>query len=191
MTTPHEFPPPPSGPGADATQNPYGTPSSSYGAAPTGYPAAPSGYPAAPPAGNDITPAGYGAYPVAAGSYNGAVQNGPSGLTRSPITVFLLPFVTFGIYSLVWYYKINVELKNFNQSIQVNPVNMILLVLFVPFFSIFSIFYTGQRIQQAQAAAGLPASTSPGIGVLLALVIGGHSFYYQDALNNLWQYRQA
>lgn len=172
MTTPNEFTPPPSGPGADAAKSPYGAPSSSD--APSAYPSA---YPAAPQA--------YGA------PQGGFGSNGPSGLTRSPIGVFLLSIVTFGIYGMVWYYKINVELKNFNQSIQVNPVNMILLSLFVPFFFIFSIFYTGQRIQQAQTAAGLPATASPGIGVLLAIVIGGHSFYYQDALNNLWQYRQA
>lgn len=178
MTTPDAFTPPPSGPGADLEKSPYDAPSSSFASAPDGYPAAPSAYPAAPMA-----------YGAPQGGYAGA--NGPSGLTRSPIVVFLLPLVTFGIYAYVWYYKINVELKNFNPAIQVNPVNMILLSIFVPFFFIFSIFYTGQRIQQAQAAAGLPATASPGIGVLLALVIGGHSFYYQDALNNLWQYRQA
>ncbi|PFG34592.1 DUF4234 domain-containing protein [Sanguibacter antarcticus] len=105
--------------------------------------------------------------------------------------VFLLPLVTFGIYGLVWYYKVNVELQSFNRSIQVNPVAMILLSIFVPFFMLCSVFATGQRIQQAQAAAGLPATTSPGIGALLLLVIGGHSFYYQDALNTIWQYRQA
>lgn len=168
MTTPNAFTPPPSGPGADLDKSPYGAPSSSYSGAPA-YPAAPVGY----------------------GAPQGASGNGPSGLTRSPVGVFLLSIVTFGIYGLVWYYKINEELKNFHPSIQVNPLNMILLSLFVPFFFIFSIFYTGQRIQQAQTVAGLPATASPGIGVLLAIVIGGHSFYYQDALNNLWQYRQA
>lgn len=184
MTSPNDFTPPPSGPGADYS-------SAGYGAAPA------AGYEAAPAAGYAATPgyaapeAGYSAYPVATTPYPGAYQNGPSGKTRSPIGVFLLSIITLGIYGIVWYYKVNVELKNFNSSIQVNPTNMILLYIFVPYFAIFSIFYTGQRIQQAQAAAGLPSTTSPGIGVLLAFLIGGHSFYYQDALNSLWQYRQA
>ena len=163
MTTPNNFTPPPSGPGADHA-------SAGYGADPASV---------------------YGAYPVATVPQPGAYQNGPSGLTRSPISVLLLSIITFGIYGIVWYYKINVELKNFNSSIQVNPTNMILLCIFVPYFMIFSIYSTGQRIQQAQAAAGLPTATSPGIGALLAFVVSGHTFYYQDALNSLWQYRQA
>ncbi|WP_175558974.1 DUF4234 domain-containing protein [Sanguibacter gelidistatuariae] len=163
MTSPNDFTPPPSGPGADYS-------SAGYGSAPA---------------------TGYGAYPVATTPYPGAYQNGPSGKTRSPIGVFLLSIITLGIYGIVWYYKVNVELRNFNSSIRVNPTNMILLYIFVPYFSYFSIYCTGQRIQQAQAAAGLPTNTSPGIGVLLTFLIGGHTFYYQDALNSIWQYRQA
>ena len=178
MTTPNAYTPPPTGPGAD-----YSATGSEAAPGGYGYDAAPAGYGAPTP--------GYDAYPVATVPQPGYYQNGPSGKTRSPIGVFLLSIITFGIYGLVWYYKVNVELKNFNPAIQVNPVNMILLCVFVPYFMLFSVYYTGKRIQQAQASAGLPSATSPAVGVLLAIVIGGHSFYYQDALNTVWQHRQA
>lgn len=181
MTTPNPFTPPP-GPSVDPSLGYGSTPAPAYGSAPA------DGYASAPATGYESSP-GYGAYPVA--TTQQSYQNGPSGLTRSPIGVFLLTIVTFGIYGIIWYYQINTELRNFNSSIRVNPTNMILLCLFVPLFMVFSVFYTGQRIQQAQAAAGLPAATSPGTGVLLAILIGGHSFYYQEALNSLWQHRQA
>ena len=135
-------------------------------------------------------PDAYAAYPVATTQQSPAYQNGPSGKTRSPIGVFLLTLVTFGIYGLVWYYKVNTELKNFSPSIQVNP-GLAVLSLFVPVVSLVSIYNTGKRVQQAQAAAGMQPTTSPVIGLLLGWFIYGHSFYYQDALNTVWQYRQA
>lgn len=162
MTTPNAFTPPPTGPGYDSST--------------TGY--------EAPPA------EGYAAYPVATTTQPGYVQNGPSGKTRSPIAVFLLTLVTCGIYGLVWYYKINAELRNFSPSIQVNP-GLAVLSLFVPVVGLVSMYNTGTRVQQAQAAAGLPASCSPIVGLLLGWIISGHTFYYQDALNTVWQHRQA
>lgn len=177
MTTPDPYS---SAPQSAGTQpSPYGSGKAPFDA-PSGaaYPGAPSAYPAAP-----------SAYPSGGQVTQG--QNGPSGKTRSPIGVFVLSIVTFGIYGLVWYYKVNVELRDFHPSIRVNPVNMILLSIFVPFFFIISVFFTGERVLQAQRLAGLPGATSPAIGLLLAFLIGGHSFYYQDGLNSIWQYRQA
>ena len=43
------------------------------------------------------------------------------GKTRSPFGVWVLTFVTLGIYGLVWHYKVNRELRDFHPSIQVNP----------------------------------------------------------------------
>lgn len=161
MTTPNTFSPPPTGPGSDV-------PSTDASGAPDGY----------------------AAYPVATAQQPVLFQNGPSGKTRSPIGVFLLWFVTFGIYGFVWHYKVNTELKNFSPSIQVNP-GMAVLALFIPIANYVSIYNTGKRVQQAQAAAGMQPTTSPVIGLLLGWVIYGHTFYYQDALNTVWQYRQA
>lgn len=183
MTSPNDFTPPPSGPGADYSSAGYGAaPVASYDAAPAAGYAATPGY-AAPEA-------GYSAYPVATTPYPGAYQNGPSGKTRSPIGVFLLSIITMGIYGMVWYYKINTELRNYNSSIQVNP-GMAVLALFVPIVGFISIYNTGKRIQQAQTASGNQPTCSPVVGLLLGWIIYGHTFYYQDSLNSVWQYRQA
>ena len=161
MTTPNAYTPPPAGPGFESSPNGYGAPAD-----------------------------GYAAYPVATTPQPLPYQNGPSGKTRSPIGVFLLGFVTFGIYWLVWHYKLNTELKNFSPSVQVNP-GLAVLALFIPIANLVTIYNTGKRVQQVQAAAGMQPTCSPVVGLLLGWIIYGHTFYYQDALNTVWQYRQA
>ena len=43
------------------------------------------------------------------------------GKTRGPVVVWLLSAVTLGIYYLVWWYKINREVRDFDPSIEVSP----------------------------------------------------------------------
>src|SRR5690606_12821203 len=43
------------------------------------------------------------------------------GKTRSPLGVWLLALITFGVYGLVWYYKVNRELRDYNGQIEVSP----------------------------------------------------------------------
>lgn len=114
---------------------------------------------------------------------------GPHGLTRSPIVVWLLlPLVTLGIYSLVWHYKINRELRDYHPSIQVNP-GLSLLALFFPIASWVTVYNTGKRIAQAQQLAGLGSQCSGGLGIVAAFFFGLHAIYYQSQLNRLWAQR--
>lgn len=43
------------------------------------------------------------------------------GKTRNPWGVWLLSLITIGIYPLIWYFKINKELRDFDPSIDVQP----------------------------------------------------------------------
>ncbi|MGH2760793.1 MAG: DUF4234 domain-containing protein [Actinomycetota bacterium] len=107
---------------------------------------------------------------------------------RNPWGVFLLGFVTVGIYTLVWWYKINNELRNNGQR---NDPTLALLALslgaivIVPLFV--SYYRTADRIRQAQETTGASHRMVPWLGLVLVLLISGFAVvYYQSQLNKAW-----
>jgi hypothetical protein len=110
------------------------------------------------------------------------------GKSRGPFAVWLLSLVTLGIYGLVWYFKINRELRDFHPSIQVKP-GLALLALFVPIAGWVSIYNTGKRIGQAQQLAGLGTACSGGLGLVAAWFFALHMVYFQGQLNRVWNGR--
>lgn len=129
-----------------------------------------------PPA--EMTPA---AFPgtVAGGSDRRA------GKTRGPWIVWLLSLVTFGIYGLYWYYKVNDEVREYDGSIEVSP-GVALFAQFIPIANLVSLVKTGGRIAQAQTTAGRSERCSGGIGFLLIFLAGTWIVYYQSQLNKVW-----
>jgi len=115
---------------------------------------------------------------------------GRTGKHRNVILVWLVwPIITLGIYSLVWWYKINRETHDFDRRIDVSPGVAVLAilpgaVLLVPPFV--TTFRTGKRIRQAEVAAGVPNPISPGLGLLLSFILSLHVIYMQSHLNELW-----
>jgi hypothetical protein len=108
---------------------------------------------------------------------------------RNPFGVWLgLPIITFGIYGLVWYYKVHNELANYDRRIP-NQATGALLSLF---FGVFTLYIwpimtwvkLAGHISQAQRAAGLQPSCSGGMGFLLGL-FGFGTLYYQFELNKV------
>lgn len=101
-----------------------------------------------------------------------------------------LPLITLGIYHLVWYYMIHAEMKEFDpRETKISPVGSLLTVLFggllcgIP--PLVSYSNTGKRIANAQRAAGLPQTCNPVVGLLLMLVLGLGTLYYQGELNKI------
>jgi hypothetical protein len=112
---------------------------------------------------------------------------------RNPFLVFVWSLVTFGIYYLVWYYKINRELRD-AAGTNVSPIVALLavsvgwIIIVPPFVSWYRTF---TRIADAQRAAGIGTEANPILGFILYVVavffLPVEVLYAQDELNKLWR----
>ncbi|MFC8178721.1 DUF4234 domain-containing protein [Rhodococcus sp. NPDC057297] len=109
--------------------------------------------------------------------------------TRNPFAVWIgLPLITLGIYHFVWYYKIHREMAEFDRRRNVpvaGPMLVILLLGWTVIAPLVSYFNTGNRIKDAQRAAGIEPTCSPVIGLLLCFVFGLQTLYYQIQLDKI------
>src|SRR4029077_4120576 len=113
---------------------------------------------------------------------------------RNPWAVALLPFITLGIYHLVWWYKINKELKAFGESrgydLGRSPTNSLLalfpgfIILIPPLVS----YWRGtKRVQGASALVGREP-VNGWLALVLYLFISPAMFaYLQVSLNHVWE----
>lgn len=109
---------------------------------------------------------------------------------RHPFGPLGLGIITLGIYTLVWYYKINKELYDYTG--EGSPTTSLLAVLIgwviiVPPFV--SMYKTGDRIAAAQAKAGLADRIVPALVLVLAIIPIANffwAFYVQKNLNDVW-----
>jgi len=110
----------------------------------------------------------------------------PIGKKRNAGVVILLGFVTFGIYNIVWYYKINNEVKLRDKSQKVSP-GLAVCALFIPIVNLVSFYNTANRIKLMQKADGSNDLISPGAALLWIILFGiGYPIYIQGSLNNHW-----
>jgi len=109
-----------------------------------------------------------------------------AGMKRSAWGVWWLSYLTFGIYYLVWYYKINRELAEFApHAVRVNPT-LAVLSQFVPIVSWVSLANTATRLNAAAASIGSPVHVSGGMTVVSSWWFGSQTRYLQRRLNTLW-----
>ena len=110
---------------------------------------------------------------------------------RGPVAVWLgLPIITFGIYHLVWYYKIHRELQEYDRRLSLSPGGSVLVLIFLGWTVVaplVSYLNTGKAIANAQRAAGLPVTCSPATSCWLVLVFGLNTLYMQEQLNRVTQ----
>ena len=112
---------------------------------------------------------------------------------RSPWAVASLPFITFGIYHLVWWYRINRELCDFgdanNIDLGTNPL-LSMLALFPGAFIIVPplvSYWNGTKRIQAAAIEGGTEPVNGWIALVLYIVIAPAFWaYLQVSLNELW-----
>ena len=112
---------------------------------------------------------------------------------RSPWAVALLPFITFGIYHLVWWYRINRELRDVGHANGIdlgqNPTSSLLalfpgaLIIIPPFVS----YYRGtNRVIGAARLTGTEP-VNGWIALILFIVIQpAYWAYLQSSLNMAW-----
>ena len=112
---------------------------------------------------------------------------------RNPFLVFIWSLVTLGIYYVVWYYKVNRELRD-AAGASVSPVVALLaitvgwIVIVPPFVSWYRTFV---RIAEAQRAAEVTNEVNPILGFILYVIavffLPLEVIYAQDELNKLWR----
>jgi Domain of unknown function (DUF4234) len=113
---------------------------------------------------------------------------------RSPWAVALLPIITLGIYHLVWWYKINKELKEYGEAkgydLGQSPTNSVLALfpgglIIIPALIT---YWNGTKRVQGAAKLGGKEPVNGWIALLLYLFIApGLWAYLQVSLNQLWE----
>ncbi len=113
---------------------------------------------------------------------------------RNPWAVALLPIVTLGIYHLVWWYRINKEMKAFGESrgydLGRNPTNSLLALfpgglIIVP--ALISYWNGTKRVQGASALADREP-VNGWLALVLYLLLSPAMFaYLQVSLNHVWE----
>ncbi|MCU0309022.1 MAG: DUF4234 domain-containing protein [Thermoleophilia bacterium] len=114
---------------------------------------------------------------------------------RNPWGVWLLSLITLGVYGVVFWYKINREMRDYSAAagkpLDNDPVNAVLAVtlgalVIVP--AVISWVHTARRARAVRQIitgddTGGPSS---GITVLLAFLGGFQTIYLQYGLNECW-----
>ncbi len=113
---------------------------------------------------------------------------------RSPWAAALLPIITLGIYHVVWWYKINKELKEFGEAkghdLGRNPTNSVLalvpgfLIIVPPLVS----YWRGTKRIMGAAQLGGKEPVNGWISLILYLLIAPAFWaYLQVSLNHVWE----
>jgi hypothetical protein len=113
---------------------------------------------------------------------------------RSPWAAALLPIVTLGIYHLVWWYRVNRELREYGHAkgydLGQSPTSS-LLALFPGFIIIVPALVTywrGTKRVQGAARVGAREPVNGWIALILYLLLSpGFWAYLQASLNDLWR----
>jgi hypothetical protein len=123
---------------------------------------------------------------AAPAAYGAPGQAGPPGETRSIGISILLAIVTLGIYTYVWVYKTQNEIKRFSGRGAGGPVGLLLYILLAPV----TWFLIPSEVRELYESRGLPAPVSGLTGLWILLPLVGPFVWFikvQGALNRFWE----
>ncbi|HSS42391.1 MAG TPA: DUF4234 domain-containing protein [Solirubrobacterales bacterium] len=113
---------------------------------------------------------------------------------RNPWAVALLPIITLGIYHLVWWYKINKELKAYGEAkgydLGQNPTNSVLALFPGGIIVIPALVTYWRGTKRVMGAAKLTGQepVSGWISIILYLLLSPAFWaYLQVSLNHVWE----
>jgi Domain of unknown function (DUF4234) len=113
---------------------------------------------------------------------------------RNPWAVALLPIITLGIYHLVWWYRVNRELRDYGRAkgydLGQNPTGSLLAlfpggIIIVP--ALITYWRGTKRVQGAARIAGKEPPNGWVALILYLLISLGFFAYLQISLNDVWR----
>lgn len=97
----------------------------------------------------------------------------------------LLLLFTFGIWNLIWVYKVTGYLNTVKDEESRNPTTKLLLYMFVPFYSIYWIYKSAQRIDKLAKQKGLSADSATLCLIMAIFLPIIAPIIMQDKMNNI------
>ena len=103
----------------------------------------------------------------------------------SMVVHVLLLFFTFGIWYLIWIYRMTECMNQDRRNPKRTPVNQLLLCMFVPFYSIYWVYKTAESLDNISQDAGQPSDMAV-ICLILAIFISIiPPILIQDKINHM------
>jgi Domain of unknown function (DUF4234) len=123
------------------------------------------------------------------------VAIGPAKMTiRNPVAVWILSFVTLGIWAVVWTYQVTRELRDYSQAVtrpfSASPIVAATLaamwpLAFVP--GMIGAFVNARRVRTVQDWVESPGRAHGTVAALLFPLLFAHTVYLQGKLNDVWR----
>jgi hypothetical protein len=116
--------------------------------------------------------------------------DGQQYMKRNPLGVLGLSIITLGVYFVVWYYKVNVEIKRFEKDETMDPMRSLMamtfgwLIIVPPFIAMYN---TAKHVQNMETRLGIQLTLEPALTVILMVLFSvGNGIYIQEHLNRGW-----
>jgi Domain of unknown function (DUF4234) len=116
--------------------------------------------------------------------------DGQQYMKRNPLGVLGLSIITLGIYFVVWYYKVNVEIKRFEKDETMDPMRSLMamtfgwLIIVPPFIAMYN---TAKHLKGAEESVGVMQQVEPALVIVIMLVFSlANGIYVQEHLNRVW-----
>ena len=101
-----------------------------------------------------------------------------------PVHILLLLF-TFGIWQLVWIYRVTAYLNCVRDEEYRNPTAKLLLCMFIPFYYIYWTYKSAQRIDELASSAGISSGLAVACLILVIFIPIIPPILMQDRINKI------